>query len=446
MDIRDLIFGPIFLAIIYFIAYRIRNKYYEHSAIRKYFIPGLSVKLLGAICAGLVYEFYYGGGDTFAFFQGTQIIWDAMVDSPITGFQLLTAEAGEFNPRTYPYASQMYFYFDSLSYFVVKIATVVSFLCFDSYIAIAMIFACVSFSGAWALYRTLLRIYPEVHRNLAIAILFIPSVFFWGSGLFKDTITFAALSWLTYACYHFFIRRDRLISSVIIMGICVYLIVNIKVYIIMCFVTGLVIWLFLTYRKRLDNQFLKILFTPVLIVIAGGFSYLAIQQVGDEFEKYSFEKIIETAADVQWWHTVVTEKEGGSVYSLGEYDPTLIGILKKIPLALNVTLFRPYIFEAKNIVMLFSAIESLVLLLFTIYIVIKARIFKIFTITAAHPEIFFCMIFALIFAFAVGFTSYNFGALVRYKIPCLPFYVAGLMLINHHLNRFRKLAEFEETL
>jgi hypothetical protein len=35
-----------------------------------------------------------------------------------------------------------------------------------------------------------------------------------------------------------------------------------------------------------------------------------------------------------------------------------------------------------------------------------------------------------LFGFSVGFTAYNFGALVRFKIPVLPFYVMLLYLIQ----------------
>jgi len=53
------------------------------------------------------------------------------------------------------------------------------------------------------------------------------------------------------------------------------------------------------------------------------------------------------------------------------------------------------------------------------------------------PTIQFCLIFSVIFAFAVGISSYNFGALSRYKIPCLPFYAVALVLI-HYKNAPRK--------
>jgi hypothetical protein len=46
-----------------------------------------------------------------------------------------------------------------------------------------------------------------------------------------------------------------------------------------------------------------------------------------------------------------------------------------------------------------------------------------------NAEMQLCLIFTLIFGFAVGFTAYNFGALVRFKIPMLPFFGIGLSLL-----------------
>ena len=60
-----------------------------------------------------------------------------------------------------------------------------------------------------------------------------------------------------------------------------------------------------------------------------------------------------------------------------------------------------------------------------------------------EPFLMFCMVFTLVFAFAVGFTSYNFGALVRYKIPCLPTF--GLVLaVVWSRKKDQKLARLKE--
>ena len=45
--------------------------------------------------------------------------------------------------------------------------------------------------------------------------------------------------------------------------------------------------------------------------------------------------------------------------------------------------------------------------------------------------------------FSVGFTSYNFGALVRYKIPCLPFYALVLAVIYDKIKREQLLKAAE---
>ena len=83
-------------------------------------------------------------------------------------------------------------------------------------------------------------------------------------------------------------------------------------------------------------------------------------------------------------------------------------------------------------VMLLSAFESLAFLFLTIRLLIKVGPFRLYLLATSNPVITFALVFSLIFAFGVGFTSYNFGALVRYKIPCMPFYLIALQLFMYH--------------
>src|SRR5690606_27635087 len=104
--------------------------------------------------------------------------------------------------------------------------------------------------------------------------------------------------------------------------------------------------------------------------------------------------------------------------TVGDYS--LGAMLTNFPLAVNVTFFRPYLWEAKNIVMLFAALESAIIFYFFVTLFLKAGLFNPFKLLTLDSATTFCLIFAIIFGFAVGFTSFNFGALVRYKIPCIP--------------------------
>ena len=93
-----------------------------------------------------------------------------------------------------------------------------------------------------------------------------------------------------------------------------------------------------------------------------------------------------------------------------------------------VTLFRPFIWEARKVIVGLSALEAIAFLLGTLYVLMKIGIGGFFRKVFSDPNLTFFLCFSLIFAFAVGISSYNFGALSRYKIPCLPFYSALLIV------------------
>ena len=74
-------------------------------------------------------------------------------------------------------------------------------------------------------------------------------------------------------------------------------------------------------------------------------------------------------------------------------------------------------------------------MLFTIWVFIKAGPTTILKAIIKNPVILFCILFSLVFAIFVGMTTLNFGTLVRYKIPCLPFYLIALILILDYKNK-----------
>jgi hypothetical protein len=102
-------------------------------------------------------------------------------------------------------------------------------------------------------------------------------------------------------------------------------------------------------------------------------------------------------------------------------------MLKKFPAAIVVTFFRPFPWEVKKIIVLLSAFEAIVFLCLTVWVIVfRLRILKN---VVRDPNLLFFAVYSLIFGFAVGISSYNFGALSRYKIPCLPFYAAFLAVL-----------------
>ena len=433
ISILDFVLLPFFLAIVYGIAYKIRNTKYSYKhPWRKYFIPALTVKIFGAVFIGLIYAYYYKGGDTFNYFNQSQIINSSFDESIVKWVNLLFHVPSRFDNNYYSYTSQMSWYSDPASYAFCSITAFLGVFTYNTYLPTSVLFAFLSFTGVWALFRTFASLYPHFTKSIAVVILFIPSVFVWGSGIFKDTVCIFALGWLTYGTFRFQIQRDFSFRNILLSVLSFFLITKIKLYILLGFVPALLIWVLFSYAQKIRNAASRFLVKVIVSLILGGAFLFFMQRFGDELGKYSLEKVVATSNVTRGWIAYASSREeNASSYNLGDFSPTLGGLLSQFPLAVNVTLFRPYLWEAKKIIVVLSALEALIFFFLTLKILFTIGPAKIWRTILNEASVQFCLIFSIIFAFAVGISSYNFGALSRYKIPCLPFYAMALVLIYY---------------
>jgi hypothetical protein len=430
---------PFYLAIIYAVAYHQRNRWYpKHHPWRKYYLPALSLKIGGAIFIGFIYQYYYGGGDTAEYFRHARVVNSSFDESFSKWINLLLRIPSRENYEYYNYISQMQWYGDDASYTVVSFTAFLSILTFNTYLPTTVLFAFISFSGVWALFRTFASLHPHLTRPVAIATLFIPSVFVWGSGIFKDTICMFGLGWLTYGIFRMMLHRDFRGSNILLTVLSFLLLAKVKLYILLAFMPALLMWVFFNYTQKIRNDGQRWLAKLLLsaLVVAGFLFFM--QRFSKSLGKYSLENIAYSSYETRWWLSYVSNIEQGSVYDLGEFSPTLGGMLTKFPAAVNVTLFRPYLWEVKKPIVALSGLEALLFLFLTLKILFVVGPVKIWKTVSMEPTIQFCFIFAIIFAFAVGISSYNFGALSRYKIPCMPFYALGLIMLYYKNKPLKK--------
>lgn len=431
ITILDYVILPFVLALIYGFVYKQRDKKYPHGhPWRAYYIPGLTVKILGAIFIGMLYQYYYGRGDTFNFFYHSKIINSAFNESPIKWINLLFHIPGPYDPAYYEYTSKMFWYDASSSYAVASIGAFLGIFTLNTYLPTAVLFAYLSFTGVWALFKTFAPLYPKFKQPIAICILFIPSVFIWGSGIFKDTICLFGLGWLTYGTFRMLLYADFRPSNIILTSLSFLLIFQTKVYILIGFMPALIMWIQFNYSKKIRSGSLRVVINIILLGLIGVSSIYFMNRFSDELGKYSLENIAQTSTNTKNWISYISDDEA-SGYDLGNFDPTIPGMLSKFPAAVNVTLFRPYPWEAKKLIVLLSAIEAFLFFWITLKVLFTIKPKRIWASVRTDPTIQFCLIFAIAFAFAVGISTFNFGALSRYKIPCLPFYLLGLILIYY---------------
>jgi hypothetical protein len=430
VEFKDLIITPIYFFLLSLTAYVIRP-YVTNPQTRRFFLPALWVKFAGAIMIGLLYQFWYGGGDTFNYFtHGSRWIWEAFNADFLTGLQLLFESGGASRqPETFQYSQHIWYYRDPKSFFVVRIVALIDLFTLHTYSATALFFAAFSFSGMWAFYSAVAKKYPANLSWLAIALLFVPSVAFWGSGILKDTITLGALGWLTYAMIHIIDLKNRRIFYWMVALGSAWLIFNIKIYILICYLPTLVVWAYWKQIKAVRSTVIRILVAPILLLFFGVIGFAVLNQVSAQSDTYSLDAIAERAAitayDIRYGWGARTDGDGG--YDLGVLDGTWQSMLRLMPAAINVSLFRPYIWEVRNPLMLLAALEALSVMIFSLWIFIYP---KQLNFVYNDPFMLFCLIFSLLFAFAVGVSTANFGTLMRYKIPMMPFFLLVLIKIE----------------
>ncbi len=444
ISLVDLFSIPLYITALLFFAFIVKSRYYAHTRKGTILLTAVSVKLLAAVGFAAVYVYVYNGyGDTFFYYEGSVAVQDAWYHSPLMGLKVITQAPKTFVPETIAYTSRIpgFGRGDAEIVATCKIVGTLMIFSFQSFWLSTILVCFVSFSGVWKLFRFFADQYPDLENKAAWAVFFLPSVLFWGSGLLKDTLCYGALGWITWSVYQIFARRQSVVSHVIIIALASALILSLKAYILYAFIPAVAIYLIILFNPNNEGILLKYTLIPFIVVIMFGGVFLGMQGISQSSEKYAFDNIETKVHGFHSDHGNAKTHQDASIYTLGEVDYSTAGYLKKLPAALNVTYFRPYIWEAREPLQLLSAVESLVFLFLFVRVVFRVGPFNFLKLMWSDPVPGLCAVFALLFGFAVGFTAYNFGALVRFKIQALPYFLMMLHTINYNYLKLKQKVE-----
>jgi hypothetical protein len=432
------VLGIVYFIIFYLIANSIARKNDSNPLYKKYFVKGFYYKMIGSLGFYIIYAFYYRGGDSCTYFINGVVFNEYMlfqdfadglrvIFSNITGVNDLPSWIS--NQSIYVYG-EGYILRDTKALLVVRISSLISMFCLNSYLITCMAFGFLSYLAIFKLFTLFCRFYPNRIEGLSFSFLKVPSFVFWGSSVNKDTICVAMLCVLFYSFYKLFIEFKLYPKYFLAFAISAYLIFSIKSYIVIAALPGLLMFALVNYQNKVITGGLRSLFAPIMIVIAAGTFLLLYQSLSQTFTEFSEESLAEKAEGFRSDHMNIQDKAGGSGYSLGDdLDYTPSSILRKSPLALVISLFGPFPWQIRNAVMLMSSIESTYLFYMFILVLINSQGIGIFRKVSTDPIMLFCVSFTIILGVSIGLTSFNYGALVRFKIPILPFFVTFLTVM-----------------
>lgn len=428
LSTSDLYLTPVYIFILFFIVKKLKNKYYSDSPLRGFILPAFFVHVIGCVFFALIYQYYYGYGDMFGYFTGVRETWEAFVKNPKVAFELIFVNRENFSQLALDSApNSSYTGFAEATSAVIKIASFVGLFCFGSYLPLALVFGLFSFWGTWLIYITINKYFPHLYKFTAIGCLFIPSVVIWSSGVGKEPPCMFALG-LCFYSFDKILHRKGIVKHLLYFIIGATALIAIKSYIFFMFAIAAFLWTYRSFISLIKNSLSRLIVRSIIFLAIFAFLIYFIATPHNSLQQ-SFMESLSQGEHLQELMTSINETYGGSGYTLPPLNLSAGGFIKSFFLSLNVTLFRPYLWECKNVLMLMSFVESFATLVLVLIVLFKVGIRKIISYCNKYPLLFFMLVFSLLLAPIVGFISFNFGTLVRYKIPFLPFFISFLVII-----------------
>jgi hypothetical protein len=276
--------------------------------------------------------------------------------------------------------------------------------------------------GSWKIFKVFAEEFPAYYKQIALTCLFAPSFVFWGTNILKDPLCIYGLGLCVEALYRLFKGKFSL-GSLIKILIGSFLMLSLKSYIFYIFCVAGFFGIYVNAVSTAKVHFKIFIRLGMTVVVLSAIVFVLTQR---DFLANAFaEGVMNEVTVVQ----NVQKDQGGSVYVLaGVEDGSFLGILKTYMRSLNVALFRPYLWETPNIIAIANALESFAVFLLTLYLLIRLKV-GFFMFAFENRILAFSLLFTLLLAPLAGLVSFNFGTLVRYKAPAVPFYYTYLIIL-----------------
>lgn len=419
-----------------FIFFILKLKFFKIEGVSSKIISALFViKIASAFAITLIYTYYYKDNfesDIFKYFEDGKAIHSSIHNNPLDFLRLITG-IGADNPHLDQYYKLTNFWFKEHDYGLLNDnRTIIRFnaisLIFSfGYLNVHNVFmAFLSFAGLTAIFKVFYQYFKDKRNLLLFSIYLIPSVLIWTSGVLKEGLVMFSLGFMLY--YFDKLLNGKFIWKYILgLFLAIYLLFISKFYILLASLPGL---LSIVVIKLLKSKRYLLIYSAVHVLMF--FSFFTFHLI---FKQFNLSEIISTK---QRDFVIMLNKDShaGSQIDIPVLSPSFISFVKNTPNAIVNSFFRPHVFEIKSFMYIVPAIENLIIILLFVML--------IFFYKKNDPEkllwLWFSISFVLILFVLCGLTTPVLGALVRYKVPALPF----LFIIFITFIDFNKIIELSK--
>jgi hypothetical protein len=415
------IYALIGYVLIRFVIFKNRDKDF-YLMVKVFF----GLKLFSAIVMSLLTVYYWKIGDAISYFHEGENLFQ-LFKKDISNIKYLfipiehyTSQLNTENDliRTVNGAGQ------ESGFLISKLCAVFYPFALGKYLLINFFFCFISIVGQLKFYTVLIKRYPHLKKAIAISVLFMPCLLLYSSTIYKETICYSCIAFAFYN-FHQIMNKRNAVWNTIFLIINIFFILIVKNYVIVSFLISILLLLFFKFVGIMLRRSLitKLLITFSLICLSTFLVYnihlldpyvLSFVDTSNVFQQYYNSDFGETSS-----------------FEIGEIETSVSGLIKKIPIGFYSTYFRPHLWEVKKPIVLFSAFESFLFLAFTLFTLVKKWNY-LFRLVRNDLFARLSLYYSIILGIIIGLNTFNFGTLIRYKIPVVPFALLFVLLLYYY--------------
>lgn len=304
-------------------------------------------------------------------------------------------------------------------FFISKLISLFSFLTFNSYLATTLIIAFMAAHASWKLFTLILDFKLAKPIYVALAILFLPSVNFWCTGISKDSFVYISLCYMIYYGFKYLHQGKLRIIEIILFFFCAWLIYHIRSVVLFVIIIPFTLAFLSRLIKRWGLKSFAVLSIRTIFLL-GSFVVVVLSQASKSEQELLESNAFLKEAEVTQTDFAQNQSYGQNRYDLGQIEFTLVGLIRVAPIAIFTGAFRPLFWEALQPSLILNGLESLLLLYALLRFLMKRPRTK-YRFIRTNEFLYFCLIFVFLLSFITGLTSGLYGVLVRLRAPLLPF-------------------------
>lgn len=381
----------------------------------------------------------------------------------------------------------------------IRINALIMLFSFGKYAVHALVMLVISFIGQYAFYKTFKNYFPKKEVLLAIIIFLAPSVLFWTSGVLKEPIALFLLGLFIYSFFKLFVTFQFKLSHVIVFCVSILFFLVLKPYILvlivvplmlfalvkrfqirriaifyissllLCLTVGIVGLKFIFHKDVLktivirQNDFVNLSKGGIFFLNDKNYlrleytdssQFICIDAANRIFKIRPHAKLmywdlkhikdtiyVNDNQDTSLYKLLWVNAPAGSAINMDRLEYSFSSFAKLIPQSFFNVLCKPFFYDSRSIMEHMASLENLCFLLFFVlcfWFRQKNRIDK--------NLVLLCFSLVITSFILVGITTTVMGAIVRYKVPFIPFLLMiPLMYLDHNIllkmpviNRFFK--------